>query len=181
MNIEQTRELPLLLKHFNLPMVAIEVGVAGGSLSQEFLEGGVEKIFCVDNWGHIENVTGDGNFPDSFHAKTFEEYNNRFNGIYKNRVVTLKGLSSEMHKYIPDNLVGLCFIDGGHQYEVVKSDIENYLPKLVHGGIMSLHDYFNEGYGVKQAVNEFLEKTGLTLNIIPAENPNAASVWIRIN
>jgi len=180
MEIEQRRKLPLLLEHFNLPLIAAEVGVAGGAFSQELLEDGIEKIFCVDNWAHIENVTGDGNFPPDFHAASYEEYKKRFSGIYKERVITLKGLSSEMHKHIPDNSLGLVYLDGAHYYEAVKADNENYVHKLVPGGIMAWHDYHNLGYGVKQAVDEFINERHLILNNISEGNPNNASVWVRV-
>lgn len=177
MIIERRRQLPELMKHLGLPMIAAEVGVAGGSFSQELLEGGIEKIFCVDNWGHIPNVTGDGNYPDDFHKMTHKEFKVRFRKNFKDQVVELKGLSSKMHVHIPDNSLGLFYHDGSHQYEFVKEDIENYMPKLVSGGIMGFHDYWNAGYGVKQAVDEYVEKHGLTLCHIPEENPNVASVY----
>lgn len=176
MNIERRRMLPHLLKKFNLPMIAAEVGVCGGAFSQELLEEGIEKLYCVDNWGHIPNVTGDGNFPASFHEMTFAEYQNRMSN-FKDRFITLKGLSSEMHKHIPDNSLGLVYHDGSHEYETVRADIYYYMPKLVSGGVFGAHDFFNEGYGVKQAVGEYCERFQLTLNHIPEDNPNCASVF----
>lgn len=180
--IEQRRKLPVLVKHFGLPLIAAECGVAGGSFSQELLEAGIETIYCIDNWSHIPNVTGDGNYEQSFHDMCYKEYENRFSDKLKDRVITLKGLSSEMHKYIPDNSLGLFYHDASHTYESVKEDIGNYLPKLISGGIMGFHDYYNEGstYGVKQAVDEFALLNGYTINNIPEENPNVASVWFRV-
>lgn len=177
MNIERRRLLPSLLKHFGLPLIAVEVGVCGGSFSQELLEEGIEKIYCVDHWGHIPNVTGDGNYPDSWHDMTYKEYQKRFAEGYEGRVVTLKGLSSAMHKYIPDNSLGLVYHDSSHEYQTVVEDIYNYWPKLISGGVFSAHDYNNLGYGVKQAVDEYVAKHDLTLNHIPEDNPNCASVW----
>lgn len=179
MNIERRRLLPTLLKHFGLPLIAVEVGVCGGAFSQELLEEGIEKIFCVDNWSKIEGVTGDGNYENDFHEMTYKEYQKRFAEGYEGRVVTLKGLSSAMHSYIPDNSLGLFYQDGGHQYQTVVEDLYNYVPKLVSGGIVGAHDYFNGGYGVKQAVDEYVAKHNLTLNHIPEDNPNCASVWFR--
>ncbi len=180
--IEYRRLLPKLLMQRNLPMIAVEVGCAGGSFAQELLENGIEKIYCVDNWDHIIGATGDGNFPADFHEKNYREYVSRFAGKFKDRVVTLKGMSSRMHRFIPDYSLGLAYFDGGHQYEVVAEDIWNYIPKLVDNGIMAFHDYYNEGYGVKKAVDEFANAHGLTLNTISeVSHPNNASVWLEIN
>jgi len=61
------------------------------------------------------------------------------------------------------------FVDGGHRYEVVKSDIKNFGKHVVVGGIIAFHDYTrSESYlekrrerepgrcalGVRQAVDE---------------------------
>lgn len=177
MNIERRRMLPHLMKELGLPMIAVEVGVAGGSFSQELLEEGVDKIFCLDNWGHIPNVTGDGNYPADFHEMTYAEFKNRFKRLFSERVVELKGLSSEMHSHIPDNYLGMVYHDSSHEYNQVVQDIYYYMPKLIRGGIMAFHDYHNEGYGVKQAVDEYCERFKLTLNHIPEDNPNCASVY----
>ncbi len=37
--------------------------------------------------------------------------------------------------------IDLLFVDGGHTYEVVRSDIERFGPHVVAGGIMAVHDY----------------------------------------
>jgi len=48
------------------------------------------------------------------------------------------------------------YIDGIHQYENVKRDIENYLPLLKKGGVIGGHDYGGYWSGVKQAVDEII-------------------------
>ncbi len=56
--------------------------------------------------------------------------------------------------------VGLLFVDGRHEYEFVKQDIESWTPKVVDGGIIIFHDcWAEEVTGVSRAVNELL-KTG---------------------
>ncbi len=40
-----------------------------------------------------------------------------------------------------DRQIDLLFVDGGHTYEVVRSDIERFGPHVVAGGIMAVHDY----------------------------------------
>jgi predicted O-methyltransferase YrrM len=50
--------------------------------------------------------------------------------------------------------IELIFIDGAHDYEYVKMDILNYLPKVVKGGIVAFHD--RNRAGVKEAIEEFI-------------------------
>ena len=40
-----------------------------------------------------------------------------------------------------DRPIHLLFVDGGHRYEIVKSDIKNFGPHVVPGGIIAVHDY----------------------------------------
>jgi 23S rRNA U2552 (ribose-2'-O)-methylase RlmE/FtsJ len=52
------------------------------------------------------------------------------------------------------NKYDLVYIDGAHDYNNVKKDILNFLPKVKIGGYITGHDYNTADYGVIQAVNE---------------------------
>jgi len=63
------------------------------------------------------------------------------------------------------------FIDAEHTYEAVTADIEVWLPAIKPGGLLSGHDYSPPGElspkgwpGVVRAVDEFVERSGLTLD-----------------
>lgn len=49
--------------------------------------------------------------------------------------------------------IDLLFIDGDHEYESVKKDIQDYVPKVKHGGLIIFHDY-GSWDGVTRAVKE---------------------------
>ncbi len=183
MKITRRIELPHLLKHLNLPLTAVEVGCAGGSHSVDLLKGGIEHIYMVDNWGHIPNVTGDSNFPQDFHDDNYKIALDLLKfWEMEGKYTILKGLSSEMHTHIPDNSLGLVYIDANHSYKNCKEDIKNYTPKLVKGGILSCHDYFNTSYGVKQAVDEFANERNLTIFTLEEDGEdNNKSVWFKVN
>jgi hypothetical protein len=65
-------------------------------------------------------------------------------------------------KQIPDNTFDLLFIDADHQYESIKQDIADWIPKVKSTGMIAGHDYFNpvtgalenQHPGVKRAVDE---------------------------
>lgn len=67
------------------------------------------------------------------------------------------------------NYVAMVFVDGGHQYDECRGDIEAWWPHLAPGGVMAVHDYNKEQIpptadgphwkawpGVNRAVDEML-------------------------
>lgn len=50
----------------------------------------------------------------------------------------------------------LLFIDGLHDYESIRKDIDAYLPLVKLGGLVAFHDYGNSFPGVVRAVKETL-------------------------
>jgi hypothetical protein len=61
-----------------------------------------------------------------------------------------------------DKSLDFVFIDGAHNYESVKADIQAWLPKVKIGGFIGGHDYGNnepeDVNGVKKAVDEKFDK-----------------------
>ena len=77
--------------------------------------------------------------------------------------------SDEAHKFILNKGLSFLFIDAGHTYNQVKSDLLNYKDKVKEGGLICGHDYESDTYdeahidedyvngkhhGVIKAVNE---------------------------
>jgi len=58
------------------------------------------------------------------------------------------------------------FLDGGHKYETVKSDLLNVHPVLKNNGTILCDDY-NLSYapGVRKAIDEFVNNNNLNLRI----------------
>jgi predicted O-methyltransferase YrrM len=59
------------------------------------------------------------------------------------------------------NKMDLIFVDGGHDYEVVKSDTEKAMEMLRPGGLLVWHDYEFTHYGVYTFLNELAAKSPL--------------------
>jgi len=70
----------------------------------------------------------------------------------KDYIIPIKGDSVKVSKQFADKSVDFIFIDGNHDYEAVKKDIELWFPKMKVGAVMAGHDYLWDG--VKKAVNE---------------------------
>ena len=85
------------------------------------------------------------------------------------RITIFEGDSREMIHKVKDNYYDIVFIDGGHEYNIVKSDIENGFKKLKPNGIMVLDDFsggadaYNR-FDIKNATSEMLEKDTWSFN-----------------
>ena len=56
---------------------------------------------------------------------------------------------------VPED-IGLLFVDGAHDYESVKRDIDNYLPRVRMGGFVVFHDTSGGDPDVNRAVEDHL-------------------------
>jgi O-methyltransferase len=75
--------------------------------------------------------------------------------------------------YFPESLGGLeetfCFVSlDTDLYNPILEGLEYFYPRLSPGGYIFVHDYNNSPYeGVKQAINEFRDKTGVSFFPLP--------------
>lgn len=114
-------------------------------------------LYVVDTWeGSVEHI------EDSVDLGLTDLYDTFINNMkpVEQYYFPLKITSEEASKKFKDNSLKFVFLDGSHEYEDIKSDIKNWLPKVKSDGILAGHDYYIHGEdwfpGVKQAVNEEL-------------------------
>lgn len=72
-------------------------------------------------------------------------------------VIPMRSPSHMLAPFFPSHSLDLIFLDGPHDYENVKLDIQSWLPKVKPGGWIGGHDYDEKGDswpGVKQATHE---------------------------
>lgn len=69
-------------------------------------------------------------------------------------VTILAKPASEAADEIPP--CGLLFVDGCHLYEAVADDLRRYLPKVLPGGVVMMHDCVAGDPGVVRAMDEFV-------------------------
>ena len=79
------------------------------------------------------------------------------------RITIFEGDSREVIHQMKDNYYDIVFIDGGHEYDIVKSDIENGYKKLKSKGFLVLDDFSGgqtsyDDYDLKNATEEMLAK-----------------------
>jgi len=175
MEIKYRTELPKLLQFHNLPPIAAEVGVAEGLFSAELLRRGINLVM-VDNWGTIEGITGDGNYPQEWHDNNLEQVR-KLADKFPSRATIAQGLSTDVAATFGDEVFSLVYIDADHSYDGCMKDLQAWYPKVVKGGIIAGHDYLNNDYGVEVAVLEFCNERGIQIHLIPETKDEDASFW----
>tara|TARA_B100000795_G_scaffold67544_1_gene46481 strand:- start:13 stop:642 length:630 start_codon:yes stop_codon:yes gene_type:complete len=77
---------------------------------------------------------------------------------FKNNVELYKGFSETQLPKIDMSKIDMVFLDGGHSYETVRSDLSLILKGIKKNKIIICDDYDQVDYGVKKAVDELLNK-----------------------
>ena len=86
---------------------------------------------------------------------------------FKNNIHLIKGNSNTVLKKIDMTKINYVFLDGGHDYETVKNDLECCAEVVDNGGTILCDDY-NLSYapGVKKAIDEFVMKRNYKCEIL---------------
>jgi MMP 1-O-methyltransferase len=128
-----------LARDCTVPGVIVEIGSWKGRstmcLALGSMKGQGKTIFAIDpHTGSPEHWAAFGT------VSTFDEFsdNVRRAGV-EDIVVPLVHTSSDVARTF-DEAVAMVFIDGAHEFESVKQDFDDWVPKVVEGGIVALHD-----------------------------------------
>ena len=140
-------------------LIGAEIGVFRGRHAFHILNNiSIRNLYLIDPYESYEEFGSKGMYDELLDAKieagfALREFDN-ISWIYKN--------SSDAVKLVPNNL-DFVYIDGNHEYNFVKEDIENYYPKLKVGGVLGGHDITIPD--VAKAVCELVAKYDLEINI----------------
>ncbi|WP_257666864.1 class I SAM-dependent methyltransferase [Parapedobacter tibetensis] len=79
-------------------------------------------------------------------------------GVHK-KIVVKKGYSTQFHKDF--NRIDFLFIDGDHSIEGCKTDFDLYSPKIVSGGFIAFHDFYEkrDELGPTHVIKKFILKS----------------------
>ena len=148
-------EQPVVLTEVNRTMIAemfgelgfklgLEMGVAEGIYAKLFLEKipGL-KLYCVDAWEHYPGYNEYKNI-----GEVYEEARERLKD-YNCEII--RKFSMDAVRDFKDNSLDFVFIDGGHDFRNVASDIYEWSKKIRPGGTIFGHDY--------KFHREFIQKT----------------------
>jgi cephalosporin hydroxylase len=142
----------------------MEIGVYKGAILSLYRMLADSACKIVTRYG-VTPLSIAGNFADSDYGKDIETIHDQFE-IEKDYTI-LKGLSTDTEIIDQARMIWLdiLYIDGGHDYKTVTSDLLNYTPLIKTGGFLVVDDcandldlpknYFFGIESVTQAVNDF--------------------------
>lgn len=171
------------LLHFLPPEREVaEIGVAEGDFSQQIRDiARPRRLHLVDPWVHQDGAEYEAdlnNVPSGEQDARHLAVQARFSGgIEAGSVVLHRTFSVEAAKTFADGSLDWVYIDAMHTYQAVKADLEAYAAKIKESGFILGHDYTNHpfylrmGFGVVEAVNDFVVKSGWYFLALTSEIP----------
>jgi len=86
---------------------------------------------------------------------------------YKSNINIIKGNSNKILKEISLDMIDYVFLDGGHKYETVLTDLKNLTKVIQNNGIVLCDDYdLTYAPGVKKAIDEYVLLNNFNLKIL---------------
>jgi hypothetical protein len=167
-NIENREDFYKLIDHKEYRL-CVEIGVQRGNFSEYLLKSNsLTKLYLIDCWAYQDNYLDMANISNAQQQSYYQYVNQRFS--QNSRVKIIREFSTKACELFEDGSLDFIYLDADHSYEAIKKDIEIWYPKLRTGGTLAGHDYFDGvvpqgNFGVKTAVNEFIEKHNYKLNI----------------
>lgn len=155
------------------PVEGVEVGVYQGTMSAALLQRPDLYLWMVDSWAPAEAQPACYRASGDYHAALSAEKQNALMAqavaatafaFHRSHVLRLDSLAAA-HQF-EDGALDFVFIDADHSYEGCTADIAVWAPKVKPGGLLSGHDYGNDGYpgfGVTRAVDEAAERNEWTV------------------
>ncbi|MEM1075090.1 MAG: glycosyltransferase family 2 protein [Pseudomonadota bacterium] len=145
-----------------------EIGVWNGGFSEFILKVTRPKeLTLIDPWDLLSDQSederthkkhADANFMEDMFLNVTKLYGQMEN------VKIVKGFSADVLSDFPDNYFDWVYIDGNHQYDFVKKDVEIAFRKVRSGGTIAGDDFFwkrNDRMHVKEAVLDAMRAHGM--------------------
>ena len=86
---------------------------------------------------------------------------------FKDNIHLIKGNSNYILSKIDMKKIDYVFLDGGHEYNTVKNDLESCKEVILNNGVVLCDDYdLSYAPGVKKAIDEFIENNNFKSSII---------------
>ena len=86
---------------------------------------------------------------------------------FEKNIHLIQGNSNKVLKKIDMSKIDFVFLDGGHEYNTVKNDLDNCIEVIEKGGTVLCDDYnLGSAPGVKKAIDEFVKKNELNVEIL---------------
>ena len=149
--------------HFNShSLTGVEIGSQYGYNAYSLLKQlrNLSLLYLVDPYASYDEYTESWATNDGVNV-AFEKAK-KIVSPYQLKTRFIRKFSDEAVDDIP-NIVDFVYIDGNHDYEFVKQDIDLYYPRVRSGGVLCGHDFATHELGVCRAVVEFVNEYDLEL------------------
>ena len=126
-------------------LVGVEIGVLDGWNALDMLENlPIKKLYLIDPYKQYKGYDEYKENPEESQKVLDRKKEIAIKALkkYKDKIQFVYLFSEEASKLFKDNSLDFVYIDGIHQYEYVKKDIELYFLKIKKGGILGGHDYY---------------------------------------
>lgn len=171
--IRSRADIPDFLRSISAEVVC-EIGVRDGGNFGHLLVPSVKQAFAIDCWAE----TGKRSQNDDMRSQEVLEsqYKHMLEWSERDkRIRVIRDYSVEAAKLFSSRSVDFAYLDADHTYEAACQDIAAWWPKIKRGGVLGGHDYCwmileypdreKVIFGVRKAVNEFVDSAGLQLHI----------------
>ena len=144
-------------------IIGAEIGVYKGSYSSQmvnyFKNRGFEiELYLIDPWKIDQNYKEYG--TDDLNI-AYEIVKNKFKNNHNVKIIRLDSYNASI-KFENEHF-DFVYIDGNHDYNFVKQDLNIWFPKLKNKGFLFGDDY-SRPYGVQKAVAEFVYSNKLIVH-----------------
>ena len=143
-----------------------EIGVYKGdnAMSMLTVADNIKRMYLVDTFApNYKWFTDETGAP--FTEEKAEEFVDKVKERFQNFNVSLiRKDSVETSKDFPDKFFDYIYIDGGHDYDIVKADLNAWYPKVKDFGVLGGHDSMYDD--VTKAVVEFTSNKNITLHFV---------------
>jgi hypothetical protein len=153
--------------------VCVEVGVWKGEFSEKILEKNPKMLHLIDPWVSQKVIQRCYSISQNKMEDIFNEVDRVFGNLPN---VQIHRFRSNLVAFDEGELDWV-YIDADHSYKAVLADLEHYYPFIKKGGYLCGDDYglwadrptsgfgSDGGGGPKPAVDEFVEKSDLKVDI----------------
>jgi hypothetical protein len=174
-------DIPFFLNEKGLTGYGAEIGVFRGEYSEVLLKSWCgQKLYLIDAWKHVDGAVDISNYSDENHELNYLETLTRV-APYGSKVEILRGFSKDVSRNFQDEYFDFVYLDAGHTYRNVTTDIRSWYPKIKVNGYLMGHDYLDctmfesnkklspTIFEVKSAVDAFALLSCCKVTIIPDE------------
>lgn len=138
----------------NKNMIGVEIGVNEGKNAFSMLKHlSIKKLYLIDPYVKYSN-------NDRYITGNQKSFNNAKKNLkrYSDKIEFIQDFAENAIDVIPNNL-DFVYIDGNHDYDFVKKDVELYFKKLKLGGLIGFDD--TGLYSVSKVIIESVDELNL--------------------